>query len=55
MIRLAKLVVILAAFKYFVFGLVAPYLNLADAAQVTAIICISIVAMMFAIVFVLRP
>jgi len=54
MIRLAKLVAVLAAFRYFVFDLIAPYLNLTSAAQVTAIVCVSLIAMMFGIVLVVN-
>ena len=54
MIRLAKLIAILAAFRFFVFDLIKPNLELTNAAQITAIIGIALVAMMFAIVFVIR-
>jgi len=54
MMDLGKLIVILAAFRFFVWDLLAPFLNLTNAAQITVIISISFMALIFGIVFVLR-
>ena len=52
--KLAKLVAVLAAFRYFVFDLVATRLDLTSGGQITAIVCVSIVAMMLGITFVMK-
>jgi len=54
MIRLAKLLAILAMFRYFVFDLIAPHLNFTNGGQITVIMCVSVFALMLSIMFVIK-
>lgn len=54
MIKLGKLLAVLAMYKFFVFEQLTQNLNFTSGAQVSAIICVAIVALMLSITFVLK-